>query len=262
MHTGGVHHDREYAESFGAAAETYDRTRPGYAPALIEELAAKNPRRVLDVGCGTGKLAAAFLDSARVLGVEPDPRMAAVATARGVEVELGHFEEWDPAGRRFDLVVSGTAWHWIEPKIGARKAAQVLAPGGRFAAMWNHWRHQRAVVEVMLAAYQAHAPTLRTAVLGIEQAVLPDDDVRAVALAAQGFTGVRPGMRETWSWRVEHTADSWLGLLASMTDHRGLAAGARAALFDQLRAGLEGLGAHFEVTMVTSAIVATWDGAA
>lgn len=259
MHTERVHHDREYAESFGVVAEIYDRGRPGYAPALIQELAAAGPGSVLDVGCGTGKLAAAFMGSTRVLGLEPDRRMAAVASARGIEVELGHFEEWDPAGRRFDLVVSGTAWHWVDPQIGARKAAQVLAPGGRFVAIWNHWRHRHEVVELMLAAYRRHAPQLRSAVLGIERPVLADNDVRPAALAAEGFHGARPGVRETWSWRVEYTPDSRLELLSSMTDHRALDEPARAALFAQLRAELERLGPRFEVTMVTSAIIATRD---
>jgi ubiquinone/menaquinone biosynthesis C-methylase UbiE len=96
-----VHENREYAESFGDVAETYDRARPGYAPALIRDLAASDPVNVLDVGCGTGKLAAAFKGSAHVLGIEPDRRRAAIAATRGIEVEIGHFEDWDPAGRSF-----------------------------------------------------------------------------------------------------------------------------------------------------------------
>lgn len=149
----------------------------------------------------------------------------------------------------------------MEPQTGASKAAQVLTAGGRFVAMWNHWRRQREVVEVMLAAYQAHALRLRTAVLGIEQPVLPDNDVRAAALAAEGFRGARPGVRETWSWQTVHTPESWLELLRSPTEHRGLEAGERTASSDQLRAGIERLGAQFEVTMLTSAIAATWDRA-
>ena len=52
--------------------------------------------QVLDVGCGTGK--ASRLMIARgcdVLGVEPDPSMAAIARSHGVTVEAGTFEEWD-----------------------------------------------------------------------------------------------------------------------------------------------------------------------
>jgi hypothetical protein len=63
-----------------------------------------------------------------VLGVEPDARMAAFARGSGVEVEVATFEAWDAAGRAFDAVVAGTAWHWVDPVAGAAKAAR----GGSF----------------------------------------------------------------------------------------------------------------------------------
>ena len=36
----------------------------------------------------------------RVLGVDPDPRMAGLARENGLDVEVATFEEWDAAGRR------------------------------------------------------------------------------------------------------------------------------------------------------------------
>lgn len=62
-----------------------------------------------------------------MLGVEPDPRVAGFARRTGIEVEAGTFEAWDSAGRRFDAVVAGQAWHWADPVAGADKAAGVLA---------------------------------------------------------------------------------------------------------------------------------------
>ena len=78
--------DRSRAESFGDIAEAYDRARPSYPPALFDDLLADGARTVLDVGCGTGIVAA--LLAARgcdVLGVEVDERMAQVARAKGIE---------------------------------------------------------------------------------------------------------------------------------------------------------------------------------
>ena len=63
--------------------------------------------------------------------------MAEVARGQDVRVEVARFEEWNDAGRRFDLLTCGDAWHWIEPKRGAAKVAQVLRPGGAFARFWN-----------------------------------------------------------------------------------------------------------------------------
>jgi 2-polyprenyl-3-methyl-5-hydroxy-6-metoxy-1,4-benzoquinol methylase len=100
------------AGSFGSVAERYDRFRPGYPDALIDDLIGLRPLDVLDVGCGTGKVAVALAErGVRVLGVEPDAQMASVARGHGIPVEVACFEDWDDAGRRFDLITSGHAWH-------------------------------------------------------------------------------------------------------------------------------------------------------
>src|SRR3984885_16106882 len=133
-----THQIREMAESFGTNPERYDRARPRYPDALIERIVAASPGpRVLDVGCGTGIAARQFQAAGcRVLGVEPDARMAALARRFGVEAEVAKFEAWDSGGRAFDTVIAGQAWHWVDPVAGAVKAAQVLRPGGRLAVFW------------------------------------------------------------------------------------------------------------------------------
>jgi SAM-dependent methyltransferase len=131
--------DRGRAESFGSIAEQYDRYRPSAPDALLDEFAALRPSRVLDVGCGTGKVARGLMERGlTVLGIELDERMAAVARAHGVEVEVEGFEDWDDGGRTFDLITCGDAWHWIDPVRGWRKIGQVLRPGGTVARFWNH----------------------------------------------------------------------------------------------------------------------------
>ena len=126
---------REVAESFGVDPARYDSARPIYPKALIERILAASPGRdILDVGCGTGIVARQFQAAGcTVLGVEPDTRMAKFAHGRGVEVDVATFEAWEPAGRVFDAVVAGTAWHWIDPVAGAGKAAVVLGRGGVLA---------------------------------------------------------------------------------------------------------------------------------
>lgn len=113
--------------------ERYDRTRPRYPQAMVERIVAASPGPdVLDVGCGTGIEARQFQAAGcTVLGVEPDARMAAFAQRTGIEVEVATFEAWQAAGRNFDAVIAGQAWHWVDPVAGAAKAAQVLRPGGR-----------------------------------------------------------------------------------------------------------------------------------
>jgi SAM-dependent methyltransferase len=116
----------------------YDRIRPRYPQALITALVAGAGVCALDVGAGTG-IATAQLEQAgaEVLAVEPDPRMAQVATAKGLRVEQVTFEDFQPAGRSFDLVVFAQSFHWVDPVPALEKVATILRPGGRLALLAN-----------------------------------------------------------------------------------------------------------------------------
>jgi SAM-dependent methyltransferase len=130
--------DRRRAESFGATADAYDRYRPRYPHALMAGLVAGAGVRALDVGAGTG-IASAQLEQvgAQVLAVEPDPRMAIVAAGKGIRVEQATFEDWQPAGRSFDLVVFAQSFHWVDPVPALKKIAGILRPGGQLALLAN-----------------------------------------------------------------------------------------------------------------------------
>src|ERR1700760_97287 len=109
-----LHLDRERADSFGAAARIYDARRPRYPEQLIDDLLSGGAHQVLDVGAGTGIVSEQLLrKGVDVLAVEPDPRMAAIAMEKGIPVEIGTFESWAGAQRRFDLIVFGSSFHWV-----------------------------------------------------------------------------------------------------------------------------------------------------
>src|ERR1700728_1109954 len=143
------HQVREVAESFGLEAERYNRGRPSYPHALGE--------RIVAGGTGvTARLSRAA--GCRVVGVDTDERMADLARRSGVEAEVATFESWDPAGRAFDAVIAGQAWHWVDPVAGAAKAAQVLRPGGRLAVFWNAFGFPPDLGAAFAAVYQRVIP--------------------------------------------------------------------------------------------------------
>jgi SAM-dependent methyltransferase len=207
-----IYDQRDRAESFGAVAAAYDRYRPSYPPKLIDDLVAGGRRRVLDVGCGTGKAGRLFAERGlTVLGVEPDPQMAAVARSHGLTVDVAAFEQWDDAGRRFDLIACGQAWHWIDPAVGAPKAAGLLAPGGELALFWNFGEladEERKIVE---AVYRELAPEL------IAAAGAGDDNTHLRRLTRSGcFSSVR-GI--TYPADRVWPLDVWLGNLGTQSNH-------------------------------------------
>lgn len=157
----GIHEERNRAESFGAEAERYDRTRPGYPAELIDWLSADGTGVAIDVGCGTGQLTRLLRGAGwAVSGVEADARMAETARSHGLEVDVSTFEDWEGPTAGVQLICSAQAWHWIDPTIGYAKAARHLAPGGTLAMMWNSYHHSDAAQEVLDRVYGRLAPQL------------------------------------------------------------------------------------------------------
>jgi SAM-dependent methyltransferase len=204
------HQHRQVAESFGADPERYDRTRPRYPAAMVQRIASLG-LEIVDVGCGTGIAARLFQAAGcKVLGVEPDVRMAEWARQTGIEVEVSTFEAWDHAGRTFDAVIAGQTWHWVDPVVGAGKAAEVLRPGGRLAIFWN-------------AAQPP--PELEDAFASVYRRLLPDAlAARQVAdpysfMCGKAADGIRQaqafGDPEQWrfDWEQRYTRDEWLDQL-------------------------------------------------
>jgi ubiquinone/menaquinone biosynthesis C-methylase UbiE len=97
------------------------------------------PRRVLDVGCGTGYmlrlLAARYPQAAEFAGIDAAPSMIKAAEQCADDGRLrftvGVAERLPFPDHAFDLVVSTTSFdHWTDQPAGVRECARVLAPGG------------------------------------------------------------------------------------------------------------------------------------
>jgi SAM-dependent methyltransferase len=132
---------------FNEVPDLYDRVRPGYPDELFADLVditgLDEASAVLEVGCGTGQATRSLAALAgSVTAVEPGTAMVALARQRlaasdNVEIEASTFEQWDDRGRRFDLLVAASSWHWVDPSIGWRRAHDVLRPGGWMALLGN-----------------------------------------------------------------------------------------------------------------------------
>ncbi|MEW9528355.1 class I SAM-dependent methyltransferase [Microbispora sp. NPDC049125] len=253
------------AESFGVDAERYDRARPRYPDALMERIVAAGPGLdVLDVGTGTG-IAARQLQAlgCRVLGVDPDPRMAEFARRTGVDVEVATFEAWESAGRTFDIVVSGQAWHWVDPVAGGAKAAQVLRPGGRLAAFAHVIEPPPVVAEAFATVYRRVAPDSPLNIpspkqgLTIYEAMFHKfaDGIREV----DGF-----GDPEQWrfDWERSYTRDEWLDLAPTTGPLTQLPPDKLAEVLDGVGAAIDSIGGGFTMPYTTLAVIAARTGAA
>jgi trans-aconitate methyltransferase len=237
--------------TFGRVAELYDRARPSYPEALIDDvLALAGPGPALEVGAGTGKATIQFAArGCRVLALEPSPAMAAIARRNcpGVTVEQAEFERWEPAGRSFGLIYSAQAWHWIDPAIRFRKARELLGDGGLLAPFWNRVDWEAcALSDELHAVYARVAPELAGAnrmmpAAGEEESWLDD-------VAGTGF--IAPEIR-SYPWRREYSTREYVDLLSTHSHHIILERRVLSELLEGVGAVIDRHGGRLQLPYVT-----------
>lgn len=131
--------------SFGAVAADYAAWRPGYPADVVAFLAGgaagnDRPRRILDLGAGTGLLTEALVAAGHdVVAADVSADMLAELTARLPDVPTlvaGAESLPLPDGDR-DVVVAAQAAHWFDPVAASKEFLRVLAPGGAVGFVWN-----------------------------------------------------------------------------------------------------------------------------
>jgi ubiquinone/menaquinone biosynthesis C-methylase UbiE len=118
----------------------YDRLRPyddnwrEVAETLIRE-ADLAGRRVLDIGCGTGRFLTQLAEIAKAWGVDASPGMLEVARARagGAGLKLGSAEELPFKDGWFERATMWLVAHLVDRPRAFAEAHRVLARDGRFA---------------------------------------------------------------------------------------------------------------------------------
>jgi len=140
--------DREYASEERLARRRLDfwGELEGDNPweVTAAALAELRPRRILDVGCGSGELAQFVADAAgaTVVAVDRSARMVELARERGLEAQVADVQALPFSDGEFDAVLA--AWmlyHVADLELGLTQIARVLRPGGRLVAVANDERH-------------------------------------------------------------------------------------------------------------------------
>lgn len=237
--------DREsLRRTFGEVAELYDQARPGYPAALLDDLislAGLAPgARVLEIGCGTGQLTVPLVCRGFALtAVELSPDLAAVARrnlsavapATAPVVVEAAFEEWSPPEELFDLAVSATAFHWIDPDVRVPRSVAALRPGGSLAVIDTvHVAGPDPFFDDVQECYQRWDPATD------ESSVLPtilQNPSRWQELDASQLLG--PVVLRRYAWSATYTADAYIDLLLTYSGHRALPAARRAGLLSCIR---------------------------
>jgi SAM-dependent methyltransferase len=224
---------REQAErlrtTFTEDAERYDRARPGYPAAMYDDLARLagiGPGcRVLEIGCGTGQATVPLAErGCQIVAVELGAELAEVARRNlarfpDVQVVTAPFETWPLPPEPFDVVLSATAFHWIDPVVRVDKSADALRPGGALATIATH--HVAGGTERFFAESQdcyerwdpATPPGLR---------LLPADEIPMEGEEIARSDRFEPPEFHRYPTDIPYTTASYIDVLLTYSGHRAL----------------------------------------
>jgi len=163
----------------------------------------------LDVGCGDGMLACRLAERcAEVTGIDRDPRMIALARARGHSrtrfIEAG-FLTYPFEAASFDFVCANTSLHHMDFAAALTTMARVLRPGGRLAVIGL--AADKSVADLLAAAPGVPVDLVDRALRrqGESGAPIMDPDMswREVRVAAARLLpGVRYRRRLLWRYSL------------------------------------------------------------
>jgi SAM-dependent methyltransferase len=231
------------ASTFDQVAELYNSGRREVPDEIIRDLfafAGIEPAvaRVLEIVCGTGQATLPLARrGCRVVCIEMGANLARIARRNLgefplVEVVNARFEDWEPDGAIFDIVFAATSWHWLDPRLRYAKAAGLLKPAGVLAfTMGGH-------------AFPPGFDTFFTEIQPCYEAIgwdpLPSAPPNPEATSNLGDEIERSGYFDRVSiarhlWVEEFTADEYVAMMGTASDHRLLEPAKREWLFDQMR---------------------------
>lgn len=127
---------------FDAGAADYARYRPSYPAAaldaILEGLGDPASLTAVDIGAGTGISSGLFAArGARVIAVEPNAQMRALALASGLDAREGQADATGLPGAWADIVACFQAFHWFATGAAVAEFVRLLRRSGRIALVWN-----------------------------------------------------------------------------------------------------------------------------
>jgi hypothetical protein len=183
--------------------------------------------------------------------------MAAFARASGVEVEAAYFEDWEPRGRLFDLVICAQAWWWLDLEIALPKIAAALPVGRKLAVFWNVGASDDELTLKLRDVYdRIAADAVRVGAEAVREPMLPspfepepDQDMKGDAK----FTAVEAARFE---WERRYTRDEWVAAAATFGDVIALPRELREPLLASIAATVDAHGGVRTVRVLTSLVTA------
>lgn len=225
--------------TFNDDAKNYEAYRPGYPHELFLDIIdySKNPiDNALEIGAGTGQATQYFANTKiNITAIDIGENMVNDLSDKfkdrsNVNCICSSFEDYKDGGKKFDLVYSATAFHWIDAEYGLTKIKSFLNENGVIALFWNHpfvGRSNDKVHCEIRKVYDKYRPTDKS-----PKEFSAEDTEKYVNLLNEfGFKDVKAKL---YHRERQFNADEYIGLLNTYSDHRLLPPDIKAEFEDDI----------------------------
>ena len=228
----------------------YDKFRPTYGTKIFEDILSYSritkSSKILEIGCGTGNATLPMIQTrAEVTAVEIGENLSkytAQKFSKYSNFQIIHcaFEDFQ-APTNYDLIFSATAFHWIKPDKSYLKCKDLLKHGGVLAVFWNTpciSRTNLDLYEEIQDLYQRFMPNSK--------------EEKEMLLESEGYTkrcndlnnflkenGYIDCIFKIYQDSRVFSADEYIGLLQTYSNHMALPPDVRATFFEKIYSAIK-----------------------
>ena len=228
----------------------YDKFRPTYGTKIFEDILSYSgitkSSKILEIGCGTGNATLPMIQTrAEVTAVEIGENLSkytAQKFSKYSNFQIIHcaFEDFQ-APTNYDLIFSATAFHWIKPDKSYLKCKDLLKHGGVLAVFWNTPRISRTnldLYEEIQDLYQGFMPNSqeeKELLLESEWYTKRCNDLNNF-LKENGYIDC---IFKIYQDSRVFSADEYIGLLQTYSNHMALPPDVRATFFEKIYSAIK-----------------------
>lgn len=243
----------ELRRSFNEDVVNYDKYRPEYPNELFEDIMSYSQieagNNLLEIGIGTGQATLPFIQlGCDIVGIELGDKLSSFVAEKYSEhknfkVINADFMLYPIEENFYDLIYCATAFHWLPKEEAYIKIMKSLKKGGTLALFWNHPFPNRKEDPSNMASqkiYNQFRPSDKKQIEFSEK----DCSIHIQELLYYGFEKVESKLYR----RVRTlTAEAYIHLLNTYSDHRALDINIKEQFEMQMRKAINEVGGNINI---------------